>query len=427
MKKIIDLQKERTRELVVTVGLQYGSMDKWHLRDSIAELKQLVDTAGGKVVREFTNVRRSPTPAYFIGKGKLEEIKLFCEGAGIKTVIFDDDLTPAQKKNITSSLSVKVLDRTELILDIFALHAVSREGKLQVERAQLEYYLPRLTRAWTHLSRQEGGIGTRGPGERQIEVDRRRIRERIYHLNTKLSEIRQGRAVRRRKRQIVPVPVISIIGYTNVGKSTLLNSLAGSSICVEDKLFATLDTTTRTYFLSSGQKVLLTDTVGFINKLPHGLIESFKATLEEVTESDLLLYVIDLSRPDALEQDKAVKKVLKELNAHEKPVIAAFNKSDIRNMDSDIRELERFYPEGITISALKKTGFKELNERIQVELGKLLVFGKYRIPVKSFAVLSKFHERTNIKHIEYGDKFVTVVAEVPGRLSSEMKKYKVKN
>ncbi|MDD5644885.1 MAG: GTPase HflX [bacterium] len=424
MKKIIDLNKEKIKEIVVTVGMQYGESDKWHVRDSLSELNQLVYTAGGTVIKEFTTARSSPTPAYFIGKGKLEEVRAFCEGAGVTTVIFDDDLSPAQKKNLTEELKAKVLDRTELILDIFALHAVSAEGKLQIEKAQLEYMLPRLTRAWTHLSRQEGGIGTRGPGERQLEIDRRRVKERIYYLNSKIAELRQARGLRRKKRQSVPVTVISIIGYTNAGKSTLLNSLTGAGVLVEDKLFATLDTTTRMYFLPSGQKVLLTDTVGFLNKLPHGLIESFKATLEEVTESDMLIYVIDASREDAFEQDKAVKEVLKELKADGKPIIKVFNKCDIEASGGVIAGLKRHYPDGIEISALEKKGFEELNGKIQAEMDKILTTYKYRIPVKEYHLVNKFYEMGNVKKVEYKDDEIIIMAETPARLSAEMKKYR---
>ncbi|MCK9554333.1 GTPase HflX [bacterium] len=424
MKKIVDLSKEKIKEIVVTVGMQYGPSDKWHVRDSLAELKQLAYTAGGTVIKEFTTVRNAPTPAHFVGKGKLEEIRVFCEGAGVTTVVFDDDLSPAQKKNLTEELKTKVLDRTELILDIFALHAVTAEGKLQIEKAQLEYLLPRLRRAWTHLSRQEGGIGMRGPGERQLEVDRRRVKERIYHLDAKLKELREARGLRRKKRQAVPVTVISIIGYTNAGKSTLLNSLTGAGVLVEDKLFATLDTTTRMYFLPSGQKVLLTDTVGFLNKLPHGLIESFKATLEEVTESDLLLYILDSSREDALEQDKAVKEVLKELKADGKPAIKVFNKCDIETSAGNIAGLKRFYPDGIEISALKKQGFEKLNDKIQSEIDKILVTQEYRIPVRDYHLVNRFYEMGNVKKVEYKDDEIVIIAETPARLSAEMKRYR---
>ena len=302
------------------------------MRESLDELAELAQTAGAEVVGDGMQKLDSLNAATFIGKGKAEEFAKFCRPNNVDTVIFDDELSPAQSRNLEKIFECKILDRTALILDIFAQRARTREGKLQIELAQLQHLLPRLTRFWGHLSRQSGGIGMRGgEGESQLEADRRKVPERIDKIERDLEAVRRQRATQRAGRQRSHWPLASIVGYTNAGKSTLLNALTGADVLAKDILFATLDPTTRRLKLPTNQNVLLTDTVGFIRKLPHGLVEAFKATLEEVVQADLLLHVVDISHPQAEEQIAAVNAVLAEIGAGEKPTIMVFNKMDRLN------------------------------------------------------------------------------------------------
>lgn len=320
-------------EKAVLVGIICNKNDELHHKEYLDELEFLVDTAKGKVIKRFVQRLPHPHPATFVGKGKLDEIKTYLSGHPADMVVFDDELKPAQIKNLEAALnpdrdmpSIKVLDRTSLILDIFAQRARTAHAKLQVELAQLQYLLPRLTRMWTHLERQKGGIGMRGPGEKQIESDRRAIQNRIALLKEKLDSVDKVMATQRKHRQAIPR--VALVGYTNVGKSTLLNQLAKAHVFAENKLFATLDTTVRKISLDD-RPVLLSDTVGFIRKLPTPLVESFKSTLEEVREADLLLHVVDISHPSYEEQIATVKKTLQEIGAGNKPVIMVFNKCDL--------------------------------------------------------------------------------------------------
>ncbi len=312
----------------------------WGVQDSLAELARLAETAGLKVVGQSYQNLESPHPATFIGSGKVEEVKGEVSAFGAGTVIFDEELSPAQQRNLERAFgeNVKVLDRTALILDIFAQHAATREGQLQVELAQYEYRLPRLTRMWTHLARQAGGgsarggaggVGLRGPGETQLEVDRREISSKIAHIKRALEDVRRHREQHRQRRERTGVPVVAIVGYTNAGKSTLINALSGASVLAENKLFATLDPTTRRVELPEGGEVLFTDTVGFIQKLPTHLVAAFRATLEEIEAADLLLHVVDISHPMADGQMEAVEEVLESLNLVDKPIMMAWNKADL--------------------------------------------------------------------------------------------------
>src|SRR3977135_3870548 len=347
---MIEVRPRRTQERAILIGLEKDGVSKWDLRDSMEELRELANSAGAEVVSTVTQKLQKPTAPYYIGRGNAQLIKDSLQDRQVTSVIFDDELSPAQGRNLENLLSRKVLDRTQLILDIFAQRARSREGRLQIELAQLQYLLPRLTRMWSHLSRQTGGIGTRGPGETQLEVDRRRVQERIARLERELEGVRKVRAVPRQGRKRHQWPVAAVVGYTNAGKSTLLNLLTGADLIAENKLFATLDPTTRSFTLPNKQRVLLTDTVGFLRKLPHTLIESFKATLEEVSEADLLIHIVDLSHPRVDEPTQAVDSVVKVLDAYGKQTLIVFNKIDnLSNRELADSYLKRF-PGSVAIS-----------------------------------------------------------------------------
>lgn len=331
--------------------------------DTLDELAFMADTAGADVVGRVVQKRRSLNPATFIGKGKLEELKMECEDAGAELVIFDDELTPAQSRNLEKAVGVRVIDRTELVLDIFALRAKTREAMVQVEKAQLEYLLPRLTRMWVHLSRLGGGIGTRGPGETQLEVDRRRIREKLSALKKKLESVDVERGVQRKQRS--SIFNICIVGYTNVGKSTLFNGLAKADVFTEDKLFATLDATTRKIFFPGIGGAVITDTIGFIRKLPYSLVASFKATLREVLEADMLIHLADASAPRVGDQVAAVDGVLNELGALSTPTALVFNKIDLVEDDTILYGLQASHPGSLAISAQSGRGVHKLREKLR--------------------------------------------------------------
>src|SRR5918994_912330 len=321
---------QQRKERAILVGVELPSNKHTiSLEDSLEELERLAQTAGAEVTQKFTQQLRSITPATLVGRGKVDEICAGLQEHHANLVIVDEDLTPAQQRNLEDAFKVRVVDRSQLILDIFAKRARSNEGKLQVELAQLEYLMPRLTRQWTHLSRLGGGIGTRGPGETQLEVDRRRIRERIGHLKRRLKTVERTRTLQRKEREEVPFATVALVGYTNAGKSTLMNALTRAGVFVEDKLFATLDPTIRALRLPNGDKVMIADTVGFINKIPHSLIEAFKSTLEEVMSADLLLHLVDISSPLVDEQIRVIEEVLAEIGAGDIPTIIVPNKIDL--------------------------------------------------------------------------------------------------
>ena len=347
------------------------------------------------------------------------------------SVIFDDELSPAQGRNLENLLSRKVLDRTQLILDIFAQRARSREGRLQIELAQLQYLLPRLTRMWHHLSRQTGGIGTRGPGETQLEVDRRRVQERIARLERELESVRKTRAVQRQGRKRHQWPVAAVVGYTNAGKSTLLNLLTGAAVVTENKLFATLDPTTRSFVLPNKQRVLLTDTVGFLRKLPHTLIESFKATLEEVNEADLLIHVVDLSHSRVDDQIEAVENVIKELDAFGKQTLIVFNKIDrcaclrktpARQGTGSDRYLRRF-PGSVAISARTGENVNELVQALQDALSAWRLRSRFKIPTRESALVAEIHRVGHVLELRYEDNDAIIVAHVPPDLAQKLERF----
>ena len=316
----------RDPEVAVLVGVCRHPQARWEAEDSLAELEQLARSAGARVAEAILQERDRFDPRYLIGKGKALQIRQQC--AGVDLVILDEELSGSQQRNLEELLGKRVVDRTGLILDIFAQRAKSREGKLQVELAQLDYLLPRLAGAWTHLERLGGGIGTRGPGETQLESDRRRIRTRMAKLRQDLEQVRRHRALLRRPRRKVPFPILALVGYTNAGKSSLLNALTHAGVAVQDQLFATLDPTLRRLALPGNRVALLSDTVGFIRKLPHQLVAAFQATLEEIQEATVLLHVVDFSHPNAQAQQEAVESVLEELGLADRPTVLVFNKID---------------------------------------------------------------------------------------------------
>jgi GTP-binding protein HflX len=420
---MIEIRPKNTPERALLIGLEKEGVSKWDLRDSMEELRELASSAGAEVVDTVTQKLQRPTAPYYIGKGKAELIKDSFQHRQVTSVIFDDELSPAQGRNLENLLSRKVLDRTQLILDIFAQRARSREGRLQIELAQLQYLLPRLTRMWHHLSRQTGGIGTRGPGETQLEVDRRRVQERIARLERELEEVRKTRAVQRQGRKRHQWPVAAVVGYTNAGKSTLLNLLTGADVVTEDRLFATLDPTTRSFALPNKQRVLLTDTVGFLRKLPHTLIESFKATLEEVSEADLLIHVVDLSHARIDEHMMAVDAVIKELDAFGKQTVIVFNKVDAAENPEHIQSYLRRFPGSVAISARTGTGVGNLVRALQDALGAWRLRSRFRIPMSESALIAEIHRVGHVLELRYEGDHAVLVAHVPPQLESKLAHY----
>src|SRR4051794_26654666 len=369
-------------EKAFLVAVDTGDDAGWTAEDSLSELASLATTAGAEVVGAEWQNRRHVDPNWYVGKGKAEELARAKSETGFELLVADDELSPAQQKALESLLNVKVIDRSRLILDIFAQHAQTHEGRLQVELAQLEYQLPRLTRLWTHLSRTGGGIGTRGPGESQLETDRRLIRDRIKKMKERVEQVRQQRETAARGRDRRLMPTVGIVGYTNAGKSTLLNALVGSEVAhAEDKLFATLDPTSRQVKLGDGQTAIVTDTVGFIHKLPHQLVDAFRATLEEVTRADVLVEVVDASDEHFEEHRATVQTVLDELGAGEKPRFLAFNKADL--LDASARKGEAAAPAvagSVLVSALTGYGLDTLRAEIAALLSSLWVDLDVNIP-----------------------------------------------
>jgi len=420
--------REPLRERALLIGLERSGHDKWAVKDSLEELRELTESAGAEVIDLISQKRDRPEAATFIGSGKVQELAARCRDSGANIVIFDDDLSPAQGRNLSEvlGLNVKVIDRTELILDIFAQRARTREGKIQVELAQLQYMLPRLAGLWTHLSRQRSGVGSRGPGEQQLEVDRRRVQEKIHRLDHALEEVRKNRRVERGGRQRLHWPQVAIIGYTNSGKSTLMNELTGANVLAEDKLFATLDPTTRKLRMPNHQNILLSDTVGFLRKLPHHLIESFKATLEEVVDADLLLHMVDVSHPQAREQIKAVEIVLKEIDAWGKPTVMALNKID--KLDEGSTLLENFcreFDHAVPISATNRTNFDELLDEIANRLSDRRVNVTLSIPHDRAKTIALVYRSGYVTSREMENGRVVLRAQIPKVLAGELTPYVV--
>lgn len=424
------------------VGVELPGADgQWPLVDSMEELALLARTAGVQVAARITQRMRAPNPAHYVGKGKVEELTQLKAELGIDLVIFDEELSPTQQRNLEEALGVRVIDRTELILHIFARRAQTREGRLQVELAQLEYELPRLAGRWTHLERQAGATQTRGgPGETQLEVDRRRVRQRIGDVKAELEKVRKHRNLYRQRRAAAGVPVVALVGYTNAGKSTLLNALTRARVLSEDKLFATLDPTSRRLVLPSGQHVLLTDTVGFIQKLPPTLIAAFRATLEELESADLLLHVVDVTHPKGYEQGQTVLGVLAELGLAEVPIVTALNKIDRLGGDGPppaskadlplaarqmLADLVALYPCAAAISAERGWGLESLGARIEAALARNWVDVSVRLPYAAESLIRLFRERARVTDEGYTEQGVRLTGQLPRRYLRAFEGYAV--
>jgi GTP-binding protein HflX len=387
--------------------------------ESLDELGRLAETAGVRVVGRTVQPLRRLHAATFIGVGKVEAVKALAESTGAQVVLFDDPLSPAQQRNLERTLGRKVIDRSALILDIFAQRARSLDGKMQVELAQLQYLLPRLTRQWTHLSRLGGGVGTRGPGETQLEVDRRRIRERIAQLRRRLAEVERTRGLHRQDRARVPFPTVALVGYTNAGKSTLMNALTRAGVLVEDRLFATLDPTVRKVRLPEGLTVLLADTVGFIHKLPHQLVEAFKSTLEEVRTAALLVHVVDVSHPAWPEQAQVVERVLAEIGAGDRPVVRALNKIDLLPPGAPPPGAG---PDAAPIAARSGRGIAELLALVEGRLTVGLERIRCALPSGRGDLVAWIRRSGRILEEYYRDGVVTVTALVPPKVAGQLRK-----
>ena len=407
----------------------------WSAEDSLSELGTLANTAGAEVVGKMIQRLRHPDVATYLGKGRTQELSDLRKHLGLDLVIFDDELSPSQQRNLEKLLDARVIDRTALILDIFAQHAHTREGRLQVELAQLEYRLPRLSGRGIELSRLGGGsrsagaggvggaIGVRGTGETKLEIDRRRIRSRIAELQEEIEGVREQRTLHREQRASQSISVVAVVGYTNAGKSTLFNALTQAEVLVEDKLFATLDPTTRHLLLPGNQEVLLTDTVGFIQKLPTRLIAAFRATLEEVTDADLLLEVVDISHENAIEQSETVNDILQELGVNEKPRVTALNKSDLLD---DAAEIDTsLYANAVTVSALRESGLDTLRGKIAQVLADRMEKVEVTIPYTKGELVELFHRRGHVEQEEHQPQGTYLAGRIPRTLRGYYAQYRV--
>lgn len=415
-------------ERAVLVGVEQRDT-RWPLERSLDELERLADTAGAVVVARLTQRLEKPNPRSFIGSGKLEELVGLVHKLDAEVVIFDDDLTPSQQTVLEKAVGspVKIIDRTALILDIFGLHAQTREGRLQVQLAQLQYLLPRLRGMWSHLAKEQtrGGIGSRfGQGETQLEVDRRLVRSRIAVVKRELREVEKRRGVQSKERVASPAFRVALAGYTNAGKSSLLNRLTGSDVLAQDKLFATLDPTTRSYRLPGGRAMTITDTVGFIQKLPHGLVNAFKSTLSEVRDADLLLKVADASDANLTRQLEAVDRVLDEIGADEVRSCVVLNKVDLIDNLQRV-ELRRLYPDAVFVSAATGGGIDELVEHIGLEAAALDVLVDVLILYREGKLLKVLHECGTILDESYEETGTHVLAKLPQRLAARISEYRV--
>ena len=420
-----DNQKlEQRPERTMLVSLEYGKQDRlWTSEDSLEELRQLAETAGADVIAKFLQKRPKPDPGFFIGRGKVRDLALYAQQEDIDLCVFDEELSPAQQRNLEQALGIKVLDRTALILDIFAQRARTNEGKLQVELAQLQYTLPRIMGQGLSLSRLGGGIGTRGPGETKLETDRRMIRDRIAYIKGCIDKVQNVRNLHRSYRNKNQVPSVSLIGYTNAGKSTLLTVLTNSDVYEKDQLFATLDPTTRQLDLPDKRQAVLTDTVGFIQRLPHQLIAAFKSTLEETLDADLLVHVIDVSHPLYKEQSEAVYRVLQEVGAQDKPVLSVFNKIDKLPQDSGLLEQLRAIPESVCISAKKQIGLETLLSVITEKLKLKSIEVTLLVPYSDSGAAAKLFEEGTVLSQDYEAEGIKITVRLQANDIGRWEKY----
>jgi GTP-binding protein HflX len=414
MSDIVELSKMPTRALLV--GTYIEASGKAEAQSLLEELGELVRTLGVPVGETMLVHHREPHPRYLIGSGKAAEIVALAKKSGLDLIVFDHELTPSQQRNWEKLAELAVIDRQEVILDIFAQRAQTREARLQIELARTQYSLPRLTRAWGHLARQGGGIGARGEGESQLEQDKRRLRGQIERLKAELKTVLAARATQRKDRQRTPVPNAAIVGYTNAGKSSLLRRLTGADVLIEDKLFATLDTTTRRIDLPNKQPLLLTDTVGFVRKLPHRLVEAFNATLEESVLADFLIHVLDASQPEVIEFYNTTQRVLGELGAAEKPTLLVFNKIDKIEDPAGLANLRRHFPDAQFISIHTGAGMDELIARLGEWVANGGTTRELRLPMDSGALLARLHREARIHEIEYLGNEIRIVATLSRKL-----------
>lgn len=409
------------RAVIVSLSLAGGEDDQ---KMRIDELRDLTSTAGAQVISDFAQSRRAPDMATYVGPGKAEDLKAEVASTGADIVIFDDELSPTQQRNLTDILQVRVLDRTQLILDIFAQRARTREGKLQVELAQLNYLLPRLSSLYTKFERQQGGIGGRGPGETKLESDRRRVKERIAQLGREIEEIKEQRSQQRQLRHKLPFPTCALVGYTSAGKSTILNLLSGADVVADQMLFSTLDPTTRRVVLPGGSwSVLMTDTVGFIRNLPHHLVAAFRATLEEVIQADFLIHVVDAGHPERERQMRAVDEVLDELGASGKPTVTAFNKADMVQDTYALRELVANTENSCYLSAIKREGIPALMDRIDSTLRSLLESITLHLPYNRSDLVALCYENGKVHSVDYAPDKIVVRADIAKALASRLAPY----
>lgn len=402
----IDIIKSDKLERAVLISLRIGRESKVVVEEHLDELERLTDTAGAETIFKILQDRAKPDTAFYIGKGKAEEVAQLIELNDIDIIIFDDDLTPTQVRNLEKLMNKKIIDRSGLILDIFASRAQTREAKTQVELAQLQYMLPRLSRAWTHLSKQYGGIGTKGPGETQIETDRRIIRTRIAKLKERLGKIESQTTIKSTKRK--EHINVSLVGYTNAGKSTLLNQLTGSDVLAEDKLFATLDSTTRSVQLEKNKEIMLSDTVGFIRKLPHHLVASFKTTLNVVKDADYILHVIDISHPYFEDHIRVVDETLKELDCDKKKQLKIFNKVDALSDKNIIEYVRNKFNDSIIISAARGINISVLKERLNDFYSNKFIEETITLNAVESKIISQLHASTEVISVKYIDEKVVV-------------------
>ena len=423
-KKTLDFEIKTER--CILVGIVLPDQSKWEVIDHIDELRALAETSGAEIVESFIQNKTKPDAAYFIGKGKLEELALYIEMQEIDIVIFDDELSPAQVKNIENILKVKVIDRAALILDIFANHARTNEAKVQVELAQLNYLLPRLTRQWQHLSRQVGGIGTKGPGETQLETDRRLVRTRISNLKKQLEKISNQMKTQRQQRSTMFRA--ALIGYTNAGKSTIMSALTNADVLIENKLFATLDTTVRRLELNSRTEILLSDTVGFIRKLPHHLVASFRTTLAEALEADLLLHIVDITHPAYKDQIDVVNQILDDMNLEKTNLLLVFNKVDALKNRGLLDQLRYDYPNALYVSGRRHIGINGLKKRLLEILENQYETTHFQLRHDSGIPLHQFHTLGKVLEERFDEEYLYLDIKYPienkSKINALLKKYK---